>query len=203
MSDRKIASSTSWVMKRTVGARSAQTSEQPLLHVGAGEGVERAERLVEQQQRAAGEDGAQEGDPLPHAAGELRPGRPPRSRPGRSGPSSARARAWASGRGTPCDVQRQHGVVEERPPGQQQVALRHVADEAGAAGDVGGRRADAAGVGPVEAGDEAEERALAAAGRTDERDEGARRGRPDDTSTSTGSRRPSGQAKALLTGDRW
>ena len=48
---------------------------EPRLHLRAGERVERGEGLVEQQQRPAGEERAQEGDALAHAAGELVGGR--------------------------------------------------------------------------------------------------------------------------------
>ena len=53
------------------GARlGGQRAGQPLLHVGAGDGVQRGEGLVEQQHRPAGQQRAQEGHALAHAAGE-------------------------------------------------------------------------------------------------------------------------------------
>jgi hypothetical protein len=45
--------------------------EQPLLHAGSGDGVERGERLVEQQDVLLGHQGPQEGHSLAQAAGEL------------------------------------------------------------------------------------------------------------------------------------
>jgi hypothetical protein len=42
--------------------------EQQLLHVGPGEGVQSPERLIEQDHLAAGQEGAQSGGPLAHAA---------------------------------------------------------------------------------------------------------------------------------------
>jgi hypothetical protein len=45
-----------------------ERARKPLLHLGAGDRVERGEGLVEQQHRLAGEQGSQEGDPLSHPA---------------------------------------------------------------------------------------------------------------------------------------
>src|SRR5690606_13444505 len=60
--------------RRAEAARAALGVE-PLPRPAAGERVEGAEGLVEQQHRAPGKDRARDGDPLPHAARELvRPG---------------------------------------------------------------------------------------------------------------------------------
>ena len=57
-----------------------QRVAKPLLHLGARDRVERAERLVEQEDRPSGEQRAHERDPLPHSAREL--GRPRVFEPG-------------------------------------------------------------------------------------------------------------------------
>ena len=90
----------------------AQRPGQPLLHLGAGDRVERGEGLVEQQHRLAGEQGAQEGDPLAHPAGELA-----RARALEAGEAEAleqrRARPRARLRARrPAVAQRQRRVVE-------------------------------------------------------------------------------------------
>ena len=124
-SQRKSASSTSWVTSSVVRGSSASAAGEPLLQLGARDRVERPERLVQEQDRLPREQGAGERDSLAHAAGELvRLGsrRTPRAR-------SAR-RAGAPGGGplrarTPSQLECQRGVVERAPPGQQQVPLRH------------------------------------------------------------------------------
>ncbi len=70
-SARKSASSTSWVTSSTVRGSSRERAGEPVLHRGAGDRVERAEGLVEQQHRPAGQQRAQEGHALAHAAGQL------------------------------------------------------------------------------------------------------------------------------------
>ena len=67
-SARKIASSTSCVTSSSVRRFSRQALQQPVLHRGAGEGIERAERLVQQHQRPPGKQRAQKCDPLAHPA---------------------------------------------------------------------------------------------------------------------------------------
>ena len=113
----------------------AQRRGQPLLHLGPGDRVERGEGLVERQQRLAGDEGAEEGDPLAHAAREL--GRGARLEAVKAEALEQRAGAGAAPRPAEAAVaQRQRGVVERRVPGQQQVALGHV----GAAGEALARR---------------------------------------------------------------
>ena len=96
----------------------AQRRRQPLLHLGPGDRVERREGLVEGQHRLAGDQRAQEGDPLAHPARELGRGAglealepealEQRRRPApRLGPAEAAV------------AQRQRRVVERRVPGQQ------------------------------------------------------------------------------------
>ena len=62
----------------------ASAAGQPGLHLGPGDRVERGEGLVERQHRLAGDQGAQEGDPLAHPARELGRRGVARSRRGRS-----------------------------------------------------------------------------------------------------------------------
>ena len=109
---------------------------QPLLHLGAGDRVERGERLVQQQHGLAGEQRAEERDPLAHAAGQLR-----RPRALEAGEPEALEQGVGlaprdAARGAPVP-QRERGVVDRREPGQEQVALRHV----GAAAQASRRRA--------------------------------------------------------------
>ena len=123
----------------------------------AGERVERAERLVEAQHRLAGEQRAQEGDALAHAARELvGPGALEPSRPKRANSGCAR-RARASARDAPATRSAQRGVVERAQPRQQQVALGHQ--------DARARARTRPGVGRLQPADELEQRGLAAAAR--------------------------------------
>ena len=65
-----MASSTSWVTRRTPGWwRCAQLGHQAL-HAEAGEGVERGERLVEQQELGLADEGPCQRHPLRFAARE-------------------------------------------------------------------------------------------------------------------------------------
>ena len=65
------ASSTSCVTSSVVRGSRPSALAEPVAHLGARQRVERAERLVEAQQRLAAEQRAQERDALAHAAGEL------------------------------------------------------------------------------------------------------------------------------------
>ena len=69
--DRNTASGIEWVTKTTVVAGLAADPQQLGLHVLAGHLVERAERLVHQQQRRVRGEGSGDRHPLLHAAGEL------------------------------------------------------------------------------------------------------------------------------------
>ena len=105
------------------GSRRERAGE-PLLQLGPRDRVERAERLVEQQDRLAGEQRAGERDPLAHAAGELVAARSgellqPEPLEERERPPARLAAAHAA------QLERQRGIVERAAPGQQQVALRH------------------------------------------------------------------------------
>ena len=82
------ASSTSWVTSRMAGRCRSQSCSDEAVHLDAGQGVERAERLVEQQQLGLADQGAGQRDPLRLAAGQRAAAR---RRPSRSRPTSARA----------------------------------------------------------------------------------------------------------------
>ena len=61
----------SWVTKRIVLARLSWRREELVLEAVADDGVDRAERLVHEQDRRVGGQGARDADALPLAAGEL------------------------------------------------------------------------------------------------------------------------------------
>ena len=69
--DRYTASGIEWVTKITVVPVLGADAQQLGLHVLAGHLVERAERLVHQQQRRVGSEGAGDRDALLHATREL------------------------------------------------------------------------------------------------------------------------------------
>ena len=70
-SARKIASSIEWVISTIVVVRIEPDFLDQPVHLLAGEGVERAERLVHQQHRRLVGRGAHQGGALLHAAGKL------------------------------------------------------------------------------------------------------------------------------------
>ena len=114
---------------RLVGERAGQ----PLLHRRARDRVERAERLVEQQHRAA-RRAACAGTPRAGASRRTARAGSARSnsaRPKRS--NSGAARAARLGLRGALALERQRGVAERVAPGQQQVALGHVRAGSGAA----------------------------------------------------------------------
>ena len=152
----------------------SQRLRQPLLHLGAGDRVERGERLVERQHRLAGDEGAEEGDALAHSAGEL--GRRGLLEAGEAEALEERPRLSPSLCPAQAAVaQRQGRVVDRRVPGQQQVALGHV----GATGEALGRAAGAtdlqgSGARLAQPADQLQQGRLAAAGWPDQADHAAR-----------------------------
>ena len=119
------ASSTSWVTSSDRARRARAARPPAILHLGARDRVERAERLVEAQHRLARQQRAHERDALAHAARQLARCARARSRRGRAR-RTARARcARASSRAGARQAQRQRRVVERVEPRQQQVALGH------------------------------------------------------------------------------
>ena len=164
---------------RHVDERDAEVALQRLeedLHLLAQLQVERAERLVEEQDRRPVDDRARERDSLALAARELHrlavaePGRRTRS-------STSSARARRSRRDIPLTRRpystfSRHGHVRE-----QRVVLEDRVDcplRGRDARDVDALQLDAAGVGALEAGDHAQRRRLARARRAEHREELAR-----------------------------
>ena len=101
-------------------------AQQPLLQHAAGEGVEGAERFIEEQDVVAGQEGTQQRGALPHAAGE------------RAGPVVFEAveseegqqltRFFAGGVAAASgQLHSEDDVFEHSAPGQQGIALGHVA----------------------------------------------------------------------------
>ena len=78
--------------------------------------------------------------------------------------------ALAAGRATFQDSA-EHDVLEHGPPRQEQVLLQHIADIAGVPGDLDAIDQHPPGRRRNDPGDEVEQRALAAAGRSDDRNE--------------------------------
>ena len=151
-----------------------QRPGEPALRLGAGDRVERGERLVQRQHRLAGDEGPQERDPLAHAAGELvrlRPLEAPQAEAGeglgRAAPCLSPAQA-----GVP---QRQRGVVERREPGEEQVALGH---EGASREALAGRRAPPTSIVPrarlAQAADQLEQGRLAAPRGADDAEDAVR-----------------------------
>ena len=145
---------------------------EPALQLGAGDRVERAERLVEQQKRAVEQHGAQKGGALAHPAGEF--ARAPLGEAGQAEGLKLRQRPPPRfGARDALHLQPQRDIVEHGAPGEEQVFLGHVAEPGEAL--LGAERLavdqDFAAVGRVEPGDQVEQGALAAAGGPDERDE--------------------------------
>ena len=98
---------------------------EPGLHLRAGDRVERAERLVEAQQRLA-RRAACAGTPRAGACRRrARAGGRARSRPARARRTARPPAPRAGARESPRDAQRERGVVERAQPRQQQVALGH------------------------------------------------------------------------------
>src|SRR5262249_42986077 len=102
----------------------AEGPQQPLLHLGPGDRVERPERLIEQQHILVGDERPQEADPLPHATGQLC--RTDVLEHGQAEPREQRPGLLSGlGPGDSPVFQRDGRVVEGGPPRKQQVALRH------------------------------------------------------------------------------
>ena len=116
-------------------AEVAPQLHQPFLHLQLGLRIERAERLVQQNDVGVEQERAQQRRALAHAAGErarievLEPGKP-------VAPSSGSARSRAPAQRHALDLHAEDDVVEHGAPGQQQILLQHVADAADGAGRI-------------------------------------------------------------------
>ena len=158
-SARRIASSTSWVTSSVAGwCRGTEVADE-LLHAQPGERVERGERLVEQEQLRIAHQRARQRDPLRLTARQR--GRPRvrlarRARP-RAARPTARARPSVRGRRARRDVpDHALGVHQPRLLEHDRAPFRHP---------------HVARVGGVDAGQDPEQRRLAAAARTEQRHE--------------------------------
>ena len=183
-SARRAASRTLCVTNRTVKRPVCPEPLELVVQHVAGHRVERAERLVHQQDVGVLRERAGERDPLAHAAGQLvRPlvGEVRRGAPGRAA-ASARWRVRVAPAARPRSSQRELDVARDREPREQRRLLEH---QRGAPADV-----DGAGRRLVEAGDEVEQRALAAARRAEQAHELARRARPARSGRARGRRSP-------------
>ena len=165
-SARATASATLWVTKTTVRGRSSQRRWSSRVELLAGERVERAERLVEQQHRGIADQRPGERGALRHPTRELAR---PQAR-GR-GQTDLRERGFgavaAHVRRNAGKLHRQRDVVDDRAP-RHEARLLEVEADAPVAGDRL-RPADQrpSRVGSLEPGDHPQERALAAAVRPD------------------------------------
>jgi hypothetical protein len=136
-------------------------------HLVAGQCVERAERLVEQQQPGVAEQGAGDGDALAHAARQF-PGLPVGEvADAQLGQQGARPLGRRAARQA-LHLGRDQHVVEDVAPVEQQVALEDDADPVHAVADRLAADHDAALARPVEPAQDAQERALAAAAGADD-----------------------------------
>jgi hypothetical protein len=146
-------------------------------HPAAQAGIEIAERLVQQEHQGFLDQGAAERDPLLLAAGHL--ARLALHQVGDVESLGQRPDPRADlGLGAVLQLQPEGDVVERREVRIERVVLedhRHPPFVRRRVGDVLVTQQDAALVEPVEAGDQAEGRALAAARRSEQRDEGAGR----------------------------
>ena len=162
-SARSTASSTSWVTSTTVRGSLGEHVREPALHLGAGDRVERGERLVERQHRLARQQRAQERHALAHPARELGRAGCARTRRGRS--ARATGPTWRA------------GLVARRPRAPAGRARRCRSRSATAAAGRAGASArpvpprTVPGVGRLQAADQLEQRRLAAAARADDGDD--------------------------------
>jgi hypothetical protein len=151
-------------------ARLAPDAEELDVHELAGHGVERAERLVHQQQRRVVDERAGQRHALAHAARQL---------VGVLVLEALEAGQLEQAEGAPArrlpveaqHLYRQHHVVEDVPPRQQDGILEDDADVAAGAVDGPPAQVHAAGGARQEAGQDLEERGLAAARLAHDRDE--------------------------------
>ncbi len=160
-------------------AEIAPQSQQPFLHLQLGLRIERAERLVQQDDVGVEQQRAQQRRALAHAAGErvrieIFEAREPVALQQRQ-----RALARRAQRHT-LDLHAEDDVVEHGAPRQQQILLQHVADAADRAGGVDAVDQHAAAGRLQQSGDDVEDRALAATGGSDQADEAALRNRQRD-----------------------
>ncbi|OJV02810.1 MAG: hypothetical protein BGO06_14725 [Shinella sp. 65-6] len=145
-------------------------AREQFLHLHAGQRVQGAERLVHQQQLRLVGKRAGDGDPLLHAAGKLR-GIAVRKGLQAHQPELCHCKIADLGLRMPRRFQREFHVLPGRQPGQKRIALEnHAAVRAGSE-DVVSVDLEVAIVMGLQSGDDRKQRALAAAGCADQRNE--------------------------------
>ena len=157
------------LLQRTAGLPYLQ---QHVLLLRPRDGVERAERLVQEQDRGVHGQSAGDRGALPHAAGEF-------ARQFAPGVRQADHRqivvgdlaAFGTGELGTGLFERQHDIVGAGAPREQAVVLEHHGAVEAGAGDVLPSDEDLAGGGHEEPAHEPQQRAFAAAGRADDGDE--------------------------------
>jgi hypothetical protein len=144
----------------------------PHLQVSAGQGVQRPERLVEKDQRPARQNCAQESGALPHASRKL--GRVDVPKPIQAEPGELLCRLVNGvAPGYARRFETESGVLDRGAPGQEQIALLHVAALAKTVSRRSLTTVDEhrSGVGADQASNNVQQRALARARRPDQRHE--------------------------------
>ena len=170
--DRNTASGMEWVTKITVLRVSCHRREELEVEVVANDLVEGAERLVHQQQLRIEGKGAGDGGALLHAARQL-PGELALEALEIDELEVAPGALASLGRRIAHDLERQHDVALDGAPRIEGRCLEHIAVLALESRLAGGEVVDADGAAGrlLEIGDDAEQRGLAAARGTDQRDE--------------------------------
>ena len=171
-----MASSRSCVMKSMVTSTLVPDLEQVRLHAAARLRVERAERLVHEQDARLVRERARDGHALLHAAGELRRVVRRRSRRGRRARATRSALAFGAWPGPmPFIFEPEHHVLLDREPRETACSSgRPCRDRRRGRRPACRRAAPRRELGLVEPGEDADQRRLAAAGRADHADELAR-----------------------------
>ena len=137
----RIASGMLWVTMTIVVAGRSQRREQLEVEALAGQRVERAERLVEEQHLRLERERPGERDPLAHPARQLRPGGRPRRRV-EADQLGQRGQACVAPLGRPArELERVRDVGRGRPPRQEARLLEDEPDPRVRPGDRRGRRA--------------------------------------------------------------
>jgi hypothetical protein len=142
------------------------------VHVFARHGIERAERLVHEQDRRIVDEGAADADALLHAARKLV--RVFALEAGQADHLDVFARDGFEHRAVALlDLDRHHHVLDDGAPGQENRRLEHDAELAARSAQLLAVHPDLAGGAIEDAGQDLQQRALAAAARADDADERA------------------------------
>src|SRR5262249_45833723 len=145
-------------------------AQQLVLHGLAGLGVERAERLIQQQDRGIVGERARDRDALLHAARQLA-GKSALETLKADGADEAPNYLFALRSRHAAHLEAVIDVLRDRQPGEQRVFLEHDAAVDAGTGDGLAADLDYAAVGGNESAQDVKQRALAAARRPDDRDE--------------------------------